>query len=205
MEEWALEVLGTIVAGVAVGIILYLFFKKRAERQLDKRQIAKVKKGEVVQAHDKSRIVIDKSHGKRVFHEVGGSPSAEKVPQRKSENDRRKAVSERKTMNRKISVEPGCSERVCMYLEKGSRITGLAEEEYSYDFHFYIVDGEDYALLGAGEDPEKPLIADFDRPVYHFDETIPHTGNWFFVFDAFGMKVRRDIDFTCTIIEKGRA
>ncbi len=202
MEEWALEVVGTIIAGVAVGIILYLVFKKRTEKQQVKRQNAKVKRGEVVQAQESSKIVIDKSHGKRVFHGVGRSPSASKAPQSKSKKGRRKPESKRKTITRKITVIGGDMRKIDEYISEGSRVEGLAEEPYSDFFHFYIVDDKNYEQLRNEGVVDEALFTGFDLAAYHFDVVIPHSGYWHFVFSTYAMKNDREIDFRCTILRK---
>ncbi|MEE8182116.1 MAG: hypothetical protein V3T87_02260 [Candidatus Thorarchaeota archaeon] len=202
MENWVLGIIGAIIASVVSGIILRLIIRKRAERRQDKRQTAKVKNGEVVQAHDKSKIVIDRSVGKKVFQGVSAGPFTEKAPQTTSEKDKPKPEVMRKPVVREISVEPGDMEKITEYIEKGSRVQGLAEESYSDFFYFYIVDDKNYEQLKNEGEPKNALFMGLDEAAYHFDVMIPHSGFWHFVFDAYGLKVNREIDFRCTILRK---
>ena len=200
MENWVLGIVGAIVASVVSGVILHLVLKRRSRKRGDKRQVAKVKKGEIIQAHDKSKIMIDRSVGKKVFQGVSTGPSTEKAPQALSEKEKPKHEIIRKSIVREIAVEPGDMEKITEYIEEGSRVEGLADETESDFFYFYIVDDENYELLRTEGEPRKALFTGLDKATYRFNVMIPHSGFWHFVFDTYDLKVNREIDFRCTIL-----
>lgn len=203
IEDWVLGIVGAIVASVVSGIILHLILKRRSRKRSDRRQVAKIRNGEVIQAQDKSKIMIDRSVGKKVFQGVSLGPSTEEAPQASSEKEKSKPETKRKSIVREIAVEPGDMEKISEYVEEGSRVEGVADETESDFFYFYIVDDEDYELLRTEGEPKKPLFMGLDKATYRFNVTIPHSGFWHFVFDTYGLKVNREIDFRCSILKQG--
>ncbi len=200
MENWVLGIVGAIVASVVSGVILHLILRRRSEKKGEKKQVAKATDGEVIQAHDKSKIMIDRSVGKKVFQGVGAGPSTEQAPQALSEDEKPKPEIIRKPIVREISVEPGDMEKITEYIEEGSRVEGMADETESDFFYCYIVDDENYELLRTEGEPKKALFMGLSDATYRFNVIIPHSGFWHFVFDTYGLKVNREIDFRCTIL-----
>jgi len=202
MEDWVLGIVGAIVASVVSGIILHLILKRRSEKKGERKQVAKVTSGEVIQAHDKSKIMIDRSVGKKVFRSISAGPITEKTPQPRFQKEKPRPKTIRRSVVREISVEPGDMEKITEYIEEGSRVEGVADETESDFFYFYIVDDENYELLRTEGEPKKPLYMGLDRATYRFNVTIPHSGFWHFVFDTYGLKVNREIDFRCAILSQ---
>jgi hypothetical protein len=203
MEDWVLGIIGGIIVTVVSGIILGLVFRKREGKGQDKRQTAKVKDGEVFQAQDKSKIVIDKSVGKKVFQGVKEGPPPLKSPQRGIEKTKPKQEIVIETIVKELLVHPGDTKKISKHIEKGSRIEGIAEDIDSDFFYFYIVDDADYEILRNTGEPDNALYTGLNEGAYHFNKKIPHSGFWHFIFDTYNLKSEREIDFRCTILRKG--
>lgn len=128
--------------------------------------------------------------------------TAEKAPRGKAKKEMRKPESKRKTITRVVSVGPGDMKSIVRYIEKGSRITGIAEEVDFYDFNFCIVDDKNYEMLRDEGVPAEDLYVGSDGAIHRFDEKIPHSGDWYFVFDAYGKQLEREIRFRCSVFRK---
>lgn len=203
MEDWVLGIIGGIIVTVVSGIILGLIFRKREGKGQDKRQTAKLKNGDVFQAQDKSKIVIDKSMGKKVFQGAKEGPPPQKSPQTAIEKTKPKQEIVIKTIVKELLVQPGDTKKISEYIEKGSRIEGIAEDIDSDFFYFYIVDDADYEILRNTGEPDNALYIGLNEGAYHFNKKIPHSGFWHFIFDTYNLKSEREIDFRCTILKKG--
>lgn len=92
-----------------------------------------------------------------------------------------------------INVPKGDHKKLKYKLKKGDIITGIVSETVGDPFNFFIMDEDLYSKYRGEHDPEY-FDGDEDIKAYTINFSVPHDGRWYFVFDTFMKRIRREIE-----------
>jgi hypothetical protein len=97
-----------------------------------------------------------------------------------------------------FSVDTGTFYKMVLPLKAGQRVKGLAEEMSNYEFDFYIMDEEQYSHF-ADDEGFDTLFEKEDKSVARFNVRIPHSDDWYFIFQVYAKRAPREIEFRYTV------
>jgi hypothetical protein len=92
-----------------------------------------------------------------------------------------------------VTVPKGDHKKLKYIFNEGDLITGNVSESVGDPFNFYIMDKNLYSKYRSGHEPEY-FDGDEDLTSYPIDFTVPHNGIWYFVFDTYMKRIKREIE-----------
>lgn len=87
-------------------------------------------------------------------------------------------------------------------LSKGARVKGFARETTGRPFDFYVMDRPNYVEFCENRGGTQ-ILELYDRTTLEFKRTIPRTGTWYFVADAFDKQNDREVELEIRTTDPG--
>jgi hypothetical protein len=91
-----------------------------------------------------------------------------------------------------LPVEAGNHSATHFELTKGTNVSGFVRETSNQTFDFYSMDRANYATFCETRESAE-ILEEYDRIALDFQAKIPRNGVWYFVVDAFGKQIEREV------------